>query len=197
MSEQQPTFVMILADYFRERLTDVSGTLAPVPQEDTLWYLGNMLARFGQSDQFFNYEQGRLSIRPLALLYQDAREAEDRRQRCLILRQLGDMSLFLGALFPEKFARRGIRQEYFVGMGGSAYDYLAEFAQHSRHVFQELANTFNTLLQLIARVCIKQTLFDAADAINLYYRWRNSGDPYLAEQLHQAGIAVSTASPHH
>ena len=36
------------------------------------------------------------------------------------------MALFLGALFPERFTRRGIQQDYVVGMGGGAYDYLVK-----------------------------------------------------------------------
>ena len=67
-----------------------------------------------------------MTLRPLALLYSDAIDANNARERCLMLQQLGDMALFLGALFPQRFTRHGILQDYFIGMGGSAYDYLAD-----------------------------------------------------------------------
>lgn len=177
-----------LGDFFRERLLSCSASLHPRPHEDTLWYLGNMLARFSKSDQFFCYDSGQLTLRPLALLYSDAREAIDEHQRCLLLRHLGDHSLFLGALFPENYARRGIQKDYFVGMGGGAYDYLAGKAKNNRHVFSEMANFFTRLLQLIAQVCSKDSFFNASDILSLYERWQKTQDPLVARQLQAVGI---------
>lgn len=194
---QQPVFEMTLAEYFRGRLEEFGRQLAPPPHEDTLWYTATMLARFGDSDQLFSYDHGEVSIRPLALLYKDAHETGDLRQRCLILRQLGDTALFLGALFPEKFERRGILRDYFVGMGGGAYDYLSENARQNRHIFSELAAMFTRMLDLVARACARQRLFDAADVLNLYQRWRQSRDPRLAGQLRALGINLPESDlPH-
>lgn len=186
----QPTFEGQLADHFRERLHEQSESLDPSPHEDTLWYMGNMLARFGDSRQFFSFEEGTVRVRPLAMLYFDAQQARSESERCLILRQLGDMALFLGALFPEKYARRGIRKDYFVGMGGSAYDYLSANAAGNRHIFSELAHTFTRMLELVARVCARETCFDATDVLALYERWRRTGDPRLLAQLRAAGVDV-------
>lgn len=193
----ESNFELTLADYFRERLCEQGERLRPPPQQDTLWYMGNMLARFGDSDQLFSYDQGRVGIRPLALLYKDAHETRNERERCLILRQLGDVALFVGALFPESYARRGILKDYFVGMGGGAYGYLSENAQQHRHVFSELASTFTRMLELVAKVCAKQTQFDSTDVLNLYQRWRRSRDPRLEAQLRALGVTVaSTGSLH-
>ncbi len=191
MPLSQPTFERTLADYFRERLQELGADLNPTPQEDTLWYMGNMLARFGDSDQLFCYDEGDLGIRPLAMLYKDAQETSDHRERCLILRQLGDVALFVGALFPESYARRGILKDYFVGMGGGAYGYLSENARQNRHVFSELASTFTRMLELVARACSKETQFDASDVLHLYQRWRRNRDPRLEEQLRALGITVA------
>lgn len=179
---------LTLADYFRERLLASAEQLQPPPQEDTLWYLGSLLARFGDSDQLFSYDAGELGIRPLAMLYKDAHETRDPHDRCLLLRQLGDLALFLGALFPERYARRGIHQDYFVGMGGGAYDYLSENAVQYRHVFSELAAAFARMLELVAEACSRQRAFDATDILHLYQRWRQSRDRRLAEQLRALGI---------
>ncbi|MGL6160453.1 hypothetical protein [Microbulbifer sp.] len=194
---QQQKFAMTLADYFRERLEECGQQLTPPPHKDTLWYMATMLARFGDSDQLFSYDRGEVSIRPLAMLYKDAWEAGDPRERCLILRQLGDLALFLGALFPESFARRGILKDYFIGMGGGAYDYLSENSRQNRHIFSELAAMFARMLELVAQVCARQKLFDAADVLNLYQRWRQSRDPRLAGQLLALGISLPESDlPH-
>ena len=180
-----------LADYFRERLHVSSEQLDPPPHEDTRWYVGGMLARFGDTNQLYSYEGGTMTIRSLAMLYKDAHEAGSARERCLILRQLGDLALFMGALFPENYARRGIHQDYFIGMGGGAYDYLSENAPQNRHIFSELAAAFTRMLALIADACSRQRVFDAADVLQLYQRWRQSRDHRLEQQLRALGIDLS------
>lgn len=179
-----------LAVYFRERLTECCSALQPQPQEDTLWYLGDMLARFGTSDQVFCNEQGTLTLRPLAMLYSDAHEAPTLRARQLILRQLGDLSLFLGALFPENFSRRGLEKDYLVGMGGSAYAYLSNSKLNHSHVFYELAKAFTKMLELVSEACCKQTFFDASDIFAMYQRWRDTKNPLLKKQLEAIGISL-------
>ncbi|WP_165856117.1 hypothetical protein [Marinobacter sp. JSM 1782161] len=184
------TFERTLGDYFRERLTDCADALEPRPEEDTLWYVGSVLARLGDSRQLFSYEEGQLGLRPLALLYKDAHEAAADHERCLILRQLGDQALFIGALFPERYARKGFRQDYFVGMGGGAYDYLADNAASGRHVFAELSERFAAFLDLAARACTRHPGRSARDVLTLYRQWLTSGDERLAEQLRALGISL-------
>ncbi|ROU00741.1 hypothetical protein EB809_06385 [Marinobacter sp. R17] len=184
------TFERTLGDYFRERLVHCAEALAPRPEEDTLWYVGSVLARLGDSRQLFSYDEGQLSLRPLALLYKDAHEASADHERCLILRQLGDQALFVGALFPERYARKGFRQDYFVGMGGGAYDYLADNAHSHRHVFADLADRFAAFLDLVARACTRKAGSSVDDVLTLYQQWRATGDEQLGEQLQALGIAL-------
>lgn len=180
-----------LSDYFTERLSEQAQRLDPPPLDETCCYLGAMLGRFGRSDRFFAWEDGRMTLRPLAQLYGDAVEARDETERCLLLQQLGDMALFLGALFPRRYARHGIRRDYFVGMGGSAYDYLADNARRGREVFAELANTFTRMLEMVEEVCAE----DAAgasdeDVLALYRSWLEDRDPLTERRLRTLGIEV-------
>lgn len=179
-----------LSQYFSRRLNNYAQRFQPPPHEDTCWYLGQLLDRFGRSERLFSYEDGRLTLRPLALLYGDALEASSEQQRCLILQQLGDLALFLGALFPEQWARRGIGQDYFIGMGGGAYDYLACNARHNRHIFAEMANTFTRMLELVANACSKQQNLGTEDILSLYQRWIQTRDPVIASQLKVLGIEL-------
>lgn len=183
--------------YFAQQLQEHGQNLRPPPAEDTLWYLSTMLARFGRSESLFGFEDGRLDLRPLALLYGDAMEADNDHQRCLFLQQLGDMALFLGALFPERFTRRGIQQDYVVGMGGGAYDYLAENARQNRHVFQELAGAFARMLDLVAAACCRNPAMNDETILLLYQRWLHSGDPALARQLQTLGLSLPDSPTMH
>ena len=181
-----------LSAYFMERLTDYGQRFQPPPHEDTCWYLGSLLDRFCRSDQLFAYADGERTLRPLALLYGDALEAPSERERCLLLQQLGDMALFLGALFPQRFIRRGIQQDYLVGMGGGAYDYLASSARSNRHIFAELAGTFSRMLELVANACSReQAAMSTEDIINLYQHWLDTGSKTSANRLRALGIDLS------
>ena len=101
------------------------------------------------------------------------------------------MALFLGALFPERFTRRGIQQDYVIGMGGSAYDYLADNARQNRHIFAELANTFTRMLDMVANACSREQQLGIEEVVALYERWLASGDPLVANQLQALGIDLS------
>jgi hypothetical protein len=159
-----------LSEYFREQLAFHAQELEPQPREDTCWYLGNLLVRFSRSENFFAYEEGRSTLRPLAMLYSDALDARNEYERCLLLQQLGDLSLFLGALYPKHYVRRGLRQDYLVGMGCGAYDYLADNARRGRHVFSELAGAFSVMLQLVANACSAERESAKADTPTLNER---------------------------
>ena len=190
-SQQLPVTETSLSSYFSERLTRYAKRFRPPPHEDTCWYLGSLLERFGRSEQLFAYQDGQMTLRPLALLYSDAIEADNTRERCLMLQQLGDMALFLGALFPERFTRHGILQDYFIGMGGSAYDYLADNARANQHIFAELANTFTRMLEMVANACSSRQSLTTEEVLALYQRWLSTRDPVIENQLRALGIQLA------
>ena len=180
-----------LSSYFSKRLTRYARRFQPPPHEDTCWYLSSLLERFGRSEQLFAYQDGQMMLRPLALLYSDAIEADNTRERCLMLQQLGDMALFLGALFPERFTRHGILQDYCIGMGGSAYDYLADNAKANRHIFAEMANTFTRMLEMVANACSRSQRLTTEEVLALYQRWLTTGNPLIENQLRALGIDLA------
>jgi len=189
--QQMPVTETSLSSYFSKRLTRYARRFRPPPHEDTCWYLGSLLERFGNSEQLFSYQEGQMTLRPLALLYSDAIEANNSRERCLMLQQLGDMALFLGALFPGRFTRHGIQQDYFIGMGGSAYDYLADNARANRHIFAELANTFTRMLEMVANACSRTQRLTTEEVLALYQRWLSTRDPVIESQLRALGIELT------
>ena len=189
--QQLPITETSLSSYFSKRLNRYAKRFRPPPHEDTCWYLGSLLERFGRSEQLFAFQDGQMTLRPLALLYSDAIEADNDRERCLMLQQLGDMALFLGALFPERFTRHGILQDYFIGMGGSAYDYLADNAKANRHIFAELANTFTRMLEMVANACSRTQHLTTEEVLALYQRWLSTRDPVIEGQLRALGIELA------
>ena len=185
---QRPITETSLSSYFSRRLIRYAKRFPSPPHEDTCWYLGNLLERFGHSEQLFSYQDGGMTLRPLALLYSDAIETDNARERCLMLQHLGDMALFLGALFPQRFTRHGILQDYVVGMGGSAYDYLADNARTNRHIFAELATTFTRMLEMVANAGSRTQRLTTEEVLALYRRWLSTRDPVIENQLRALGI---------
>lgn len=195
--EQSPITEVSLGDYFRRRLARLAAGMRPPPQEDTCFYLSRLLARFSRSEWLFSYQAGETGVRPLALLYGEARDAGWERDRCRLLQQLGDMALFLGALFPLRWARQGIQRDYFVGMGSGAYEYLADHARDDRHVYAELAGTFSGLLDLLTDACAGGRGPDAESVLALYRQWALTGDPAVAARLQAMGILVNPQAISH
>jgi len=189
-ARQEPITETSLADFFRKRLTEYAQSLRPPPHEDTCWYLGNLFDRYGRSEHLFTYIDGRMSLQPLALLYSDALHAWSEYERCLLLQRLGDMPLFLGALFPRRLASYGIHKDYFIGMGGSAYDNLGDSARQNRHIFAELARTFARILEMVADPCLRREPLATEDALALYQRWQSTGDVMAQRQLQALGIEI-------
>jgi len=189
--QQLPITETSLSSYFSKRLTRYARRFRPPPHEDTCWYLGSLLERFGRNEELFSYQDGHMALRPLALLYSDAIQANNSRERCLMLQQLGDMALFVGALFPERLTRHGIHQDYFIGMGGSAYDYLADNARANRHIFAELANTFTLMLEMVANACSRTQRLTTEEVLALYQRWLSTSDPVIESQLSALGIELT------
>ena len=190
-TQQLPITETSLSSYFSQRLIRYAKRFRPPPHEDTCWYLGNLLERFGHSEQLFAYQDENLMLRPLALLYSDAIEADNARERCLMLQQLGDLALFLGALFPGYLTRHGIQQDYFIGMGASAYDYLSDNAKANRHIFAELANTFTRMLEMVANACSHTQHLTTEEVLVLYQRWLSTSDPVIESQLRALGIELT------
>lgn len=190
-AQVSPVAETSLSHYFMSRLTHYARRLRPPPADDVCWYLGSVLDRFGRSDRFFSWQDGQITLRPLAMLYSDALEATTERERCLLLQQLGDMALFIGALFPDRYARHGIRQDYFVGMGGGAYDYLADNARRNRHIFAELSRRFARILDMVASACARTEGMSNEDVLGLYQRWHETRDPAAARALRSLGIRLN------
>ncbi len=182
-----------LVEYFTRRLHEAARRSVPPPGDDLIWYVGNMLERFSASDRLFAFEGGRLDLRPLALLYQDAVAVEGHHERCLLLQQLGDSALFLGAMFPRYFSHRGLQRDYLVGMGGSSYDFLGANARHNTHIFAELGQRFAQVLALIAEACSRTVHAEGEerDVLALYDRWLATRDPVVGAQLTAMGIELS------
>ncbi len=151
-----------LSEYFHHAVHDAASRRHLNADQATLHYLSLLLSQYARSEQVFDYDNRRLQLRPLALLYGEAIAAGTQRERRLWLQRLGDLALFVGGLFAGRLSRRFQDLDYCVAMGGNAYGYLqltatrpGERAQAA--VFGELSDGFDRFVDLIAIVTGSRT----------------------------------------
>src|SRR5437764_14856069 len=112
-------------DVFRQSLSLALDDQRASVQQATELYLANLLGGFVQTESLlFRDENGNLHQRPLALLLKDALDAEETTARARLLRRLGDTSLFVSGMFSECLNRSAVDVDYYIEMGGRAYDAL-------------------------------------------------------------------------
>ncbi len=146
-----------LREYFHHAVHNTAAQQRLGADQATLHYLVLLLCQYARSEQVFDFDDHRLQIRPLALLYGEALEARSTRERRLWLQRLGDLALFVGGLFAGRTSRHFKDLDYCCAMGGNAYDYLGQTArsadeQAQAQIFGELADGFGQFVDLVAVV---------------------------------------------
>ena len=132
--------------YFHESVARALSNQRIETSDETTVYVVNLLAQFTRSDQLFKVVDGHVKSELLALLYLDAVNEANDRQRNQILRRLGDIALFVSGFFPGSFKKKIIDVDYFVAMGGNAYGFLSQTVEGKPDgeilgpVFGELSN---------------------------------------------------------
>ncbi len=146
-----------LSDYFHHAVQRVARRSHLAADAATLHYLASLLCDYARSERVFDYSDAHLQLRPLALLYAAALDAESAAEQRLWLQRLGDLALFAGGLFAGRLSRRFQNLDYCVAMGGNAYGALHDNAERrclaaQALVFGELAAGFGDFVSLVAEV---------------------------------------------
>jgi hypothetical protein len=180
-------------EYFREL---VAGALAHRRlriQEGTEYYLVNLLASHLQSDSLFVARpDGTMDAEPLALLLKRALESE-REERRRMLKRLGDTSLFVSGFFGDSLARSLVDVNYYIAMGGRAYDALSEAERAAgglAALYAELAERFPELVDLFAEIAELSDLSSNRGIVRLYERFLATGSQRVADRLRERGVAL-------
>lgn len=162
--------------------------------DDTLVYVVNMLTDFTRSDCLYEDTADGRMIKPLVKFYSEAVSAESWQDANVALKRLGDVALFISGLFANSLQRSLVDVDYYIAMGGSAYDSLADSMRRSFHghnfsdIYRELAEKFAGLVDVLAEVADEFHAGGNQDLLRLYEIWMLTGSPQAARKLRQAGI---------
>jgi hypothetical protein len=167
------------SSFFRERLLHALTRRHATISESTEVYLVHLLTGFVHVTEDEALEQ------PLVQRLAEALETPSTTERFHRFRALGDSALYISGFFAGRLDRRGVSRDYVVAMGGRAYVAAADVGGC---VYEELAESFDLLAQVLDEVRETTSLRTPQDIVRLYERWRRTGSPVLAERLEAAGV---------
>ena len=113
MSSTQQSKANIVTDvnvqeHFRETIAAALANQQVEAEEDTVFYLVNLLSHFTKAEHLFEEDSNGMHLKPLALLYAQAMQADRLEVRLRALRRLGDVALLISGVFSGYLNRRSI-----------------------------------------------------------------------------------------
>lgn len=193
-------------EHFSSALETATRNQDVALQETTSAYVVNLLTEYCTANALREVSDGGRHIRPLALIYADALEAEHPEQRRRALQKLGDIALFIAGIFADSLARHAVDVDYYIGMGGSAYGYLHESLQRSSRaagvaeLFAELEFKFGALVDVLGEISEMSGLKSNSDTLRAYELWLKTGSVRARRQLVRSGIhpiGLAASGPAH
>jgi hypothetical protein len=192
-------FAASVHDFFRQIISLALENQRASVQQATELYLANLLGGFVQTESLLEREDdGTLQQRPLALLLKDALDAEETARRARLLRRLGDTSLFVSGMFGECLGRRAVDVDYYIEMGGRAYDALGDVAARrgaERSLWNELSEKFSKLVEVLNEVAERTLLNSDTGLVRLYEKWMKTGNARVGVLLREQGVPAIVGTP--
>jgi hypothetical protein len=182
-----------LREFFRNSVTDAMDRQRLDVDELTAYYVVNLLTLFARSEALFDETDDGLQLTPVASMLAAAVEAEHAAERDFALQRVGDVSLFIAGILGEGLAARLVGVDYYVKMGGTAYQTLASNLKGSVRgrafgsVFAELAEKFQDFVDVLAEIR-EGTQASETDILRLYDSWQRTGSERAARLLRGLGI---------
>lgn len=189
MSDSRLILSQDLGEFFRQEVADAKGQLQIRLNDATEFYLVNLLCDFSREDQAPG-----VGSEPLALLYKRAMEATP-AERFTLLKQLGDLALYVAGYFVEFVESSAVDVDYYVAMGGNAYGNLSSMVGHRKNgesiaeLYTQLAQRFTELVDLLNEVADRQR--DSGrdrDLLRLYERWTRTKSVRIQRLLAERGL---------
>lgn len=185
MPDVKPSLTLVThADaYFHELVTGALGKNRVMTKPETEFYLVQLLNRFIVSEK--------LPEEPLAFMLKDALEEPTPTLQTERFRQVGDVSLYMAGFFQESLNRKLVDVDYYIDMGGNAYNQVAARADedHFKALYGELADRFATFVDVFAEVSDKTAAPKTEkDILRVYELWVRTRSERAAKQLQEAGI---------
>lgn len=183
-----------LESFFKHRIEAAVDKLNIDSNDDTSWYLTQLLCTYSRTSRFLDYNGTRAALTPLAEYYRLAVESPTRHQRRLQLQRLGDVAIVVAGLFAGALERKPVNVRYYMSMGEAAYGSLADDTPHSarqramQQIFESLANDFSDYV--VALSWIPSCTNTEKSLMQKIDDWETSQHPALADELRKLGVFI-------
>ena len=170
-------------EYFRELVERALTNQGLATEERTAFYVVQLLASFAQRPTLDNPDE-----EPLAVRLARALDSGGVRQRAS-LKEIGDVSLFVSGFFSDSLNRKLVDVDYYVAIGGSAYNALSRVETDTfSPVFAELGTKFVGFVDVLTEVSERSSCTSNADILRLYGKWLKTGSRRSGQLLIERGV---------
>lgn len=194
MPKENGNSILVLnpSEYFQGAVSGAVASLRLQVSEHAQHYLVQLLRHFISMDNFYPTDCDGNPADTLAQQLALALEQDTVEQRALRLRQLGDYSLYIAGFFTDSLSRKLVDVDYYIGMGGAAYENVAHLEEKKTkaELFLELSQKFPKFVEILSQIS-GETGFRAnnpQDLLRVYELWLKTGSDRFARQLVKAGI---------
>lgn len=183
-------------EYFHGAVSGAIATLKINVSEQAQSYLVHLLGHYISSENFYPTDADGRRAQTLTEQLAHALEVESNELRAHRMRQMGDFSLYVAGFFTNSLSRKLVDIDYYISMGGAAYETVAKLEKKNKAVlFKELSTKFSKFVDVLAQIS-EETGFrpdDHKDLLRVYDLWLRTGSERLAKQLARAGIVPPSA----
>lgn len=180
-----------LREYFRKEVHKAIESLGVDCSDFTEFYLVNLLAEFGETDELFEDAD-----RPLALIYGKAMESGP-HERFRLLKKLGDFALYMSGYFSDSLSGKAVDADYYIAMGSNAYGSASKLLRAQPRgdvfgpVFTDLSGNFPSYVDVLAEVSDSAPAASSdKDVMRLYELWVRTKSRRCEMILRKMGVAL-------
>ena len=195
MTNNRNNLIVQPKEFFRDLVSKAMSDSCSQVNHDIEFYLVNLLCDFIEPTKI-KTTHGEIDIldTPLATLLQMALESKHEEQK-VILKALGDTSLYVSGYFQDYFNKKSFDPNYFIALGSNAYSNLSNLSKQKKreqpfsHLYQTLSENFRNCVEIVAVVSDScEPPKTSSCLLNLYDRWQKFPSKRLLKKLVDAGI---------
>jgi hypothetical protein len=187
-----------LMEYFKKTVENAKERLQVKISDETEFYVVDLLFRYTDvktlATRHLDTETGTFTE-----LFSKSQE-ESSERRALILKYIGDTTLFLTGYFPDSFQRSLVDIAYYASLGQASYQNLLDLLSarvirwRLEEVFDELSEKFVQVMDIVAEVAASDGPQQVMDLLRIYERWVRTRSRRDEALLRQKGIIPLKAS---
>lgn len=155
-------------------------------------YIRDLLIAYIPADRLFDIDihSGKRKLVSLAEIYLKAQNASF-SEKLVLLRQVGDRSLYLGGFFKGALDKSLVNVNYYINIGQKAYDHLADY-HPQEGVFRELSSSFLDLADVLSYIYQKNSVRTDKDLLQICKNYLKTGSKAAQYQLEDHGFSLDT-----